>query len=234
MLQVDRINVLHGDLQVLWNVSFKINKGEVVTIIGPNCAGKTTILNTISGLLRPRSGSIIYLGKQVEKLPPHKLVKLGIAHVPEGRRLFPQLSVMENLKMGAYTRGRVREKDEMLEWVFQLFPILKERKNQRASTLSGGEQQMLALGRGLMSKPKLLMLDEPSLGLAPKLVRLVFEVIERVNKEGFTILLVEQNVHQALELADRSYVLEEGKIVLEGKGKELINNDHVKKAYLGM
>ena len=231
---MDRINVLHGDLQVLWNVSFKINKGEVVTIIGPNCAGKTTILNTISGLLRPRSGSIIYLGKQVEKLPPHKLVKLGIAHVPEGRLLFPQLSVMENLKMGAYTRGRVREKDEMLEWVFQLFPILKERKNQRASTLSGGEQQMLALGRGLMSKPKLLMLDEPSLGLAPKLVRLVFEVIERVNKEGFTILLVEQNVHQALELADRSYVLEEGKIVLEGKGKELINNDHVKKAYLGM
>jgi len=231
---VDRINVLHGDLQVLWDVSFRIDEGEVVTIIGPNCAGKTTILNTISGLLRPRSGSIIYLSKRVEKLPPHKIVKLGIAHVPEGRLLFPQLSVMENLKMGAYTRGRVREKDEMLEWVFQLFPILKERKNQRASTLSGGEQQMLALGRGLMSKPKLLMLDEPSLGLAPKLVRLVFEVIEKVNKEGFTILLVEQNVHQALELADRSYVLEEGKIVLEGKGKELINNDHVKRAYLGM
>ena len=231
---MDRINVLHGDLQVLWNVSFKIDRGKLVTIIGPNGAGKTTILNTISGLLRPRSGSILYLGKRVENLPPHKLVKLGIAHVPEGRRLFPQLSVMENLKMGAYTRGRVREKDEMLEWVFQLFPILKERKNQRASTLSGGEQQMLALGRGLMSKPKLLMLDEPSLGLAPKLVPLVFEVIERVNKEGITILLVEQNVHQALESADRSYVLEEGKIVLEGKGKELINNDHVKRAYLGM
>ena len=231
---MDRINVLHGDLQVLWNVSFKIDRGELVTIIGPNGAGKTTILNTISGLLRPRSGSIIYLGKRVENLPPHKLVKLGIAHVPEGRRLFPQLSVMENLKMGAYTRGRVREKDEMLEWVFQLFPILKERKNQRASTLSGGEQQMLALGRGLMSKPKLLMLDEPSLGLAPKLVPLVFKVIERVNKEGITVLLVEQNVHQALESADRSYVLEEGKIVLEGKGKELINNDHVKRAYLGI
>ena len=231
---MDRINVLHGDLQVLWNVSFKIDRGKLVTIIGPNGAGKTTILNTISGLLRPRSGSILYLGKRVENLPPHKLVKLGIAHVPEGRRLFPQLSVMENLKMGAYTRGRVREKDEMLEWVFQLFPILKERKNQRASTLSGGEQQMLALGRGLMSKPKLLMLDEPSLGLAPKLVPLVFEVIERVNKEGITILLVEQNVHQALESADRSYVLEEGKIVLEGKGKELINNDYVKRAYLGM
>ena len=231
---MDRINVLHGDLQVLWNVSFKIDRGKLVTIIGPNGAGKTTILNTISGLLRPRSGSIIYLGKRVENLPPHKLVKLGIAHVPEGRRLFPQLSVMENLKMGAYTRERVREKDEMLEWVFQLFPILKERKNQRASTLSGGEQQMLALGRGLMSKPKLLMLDEPSLGLAPKLVPLVFKVIERVNKEGITVLLVEQNVHQALELADRSYVLEEGKIVLEGKGKELINNDHVKRAYLGI
>lgn len=231
---MDRINVLHGDLQVLWNVSFKIDRGKLVTIIGPNGAGKTTILNTISGLLRPRSGSIIYLGKRVENLPPHKLVKLGIAHVPEGRRLFPQLSVMENLKMGAYTRERVREKDEMLEWVFQLFPILKERKNQRASTLSGGEQQMLALGRGLMSKPKLLMLDEPSLGLAPKLVPLVFEVIERVNKEGITVLLVEQNVHQALELADRSYVLEEGKIVLEGKGKELINNEHVKRAYLGI
>jgi len=234
MLKVDKINVFYGDLQALWDVSFEVNEGEKVVIVGANGAGKTTTLRTISGLLRPRSGSIEFLGKRIDKLPPHEIVELGIAHVPEGRRLFPRMTVLENLEMGAYTK-RAREKfDDTLEWVFSIFPRLRERKKQIAGTMSGGERQMLAIARGLMSKPKLLMLDEPSLGLAPKLVVKTFEVIERINEEGVTILLVEQNVRHALELADRGYVLETGRITLSGTGEELLKNDYVKKAYLGM
>ena len=234
MLKVDKINVFYGDLQALWDVSFEVNEGEKVVIVGANGAGKTTTLRTISGLLRPRSGSIEFLGKRIDKLPPHEIVELGIAHVPEGRRLFPRMTVLENLEVGAYTK-RAREKfDDTLEWVFSIFPRLRERKKQIAGTMSGGERQMLAIARGLMSKPKLLMLDEPSLGLAPKLVVKTFEVIERINEEGVTILLVEQNVRHALELADRGYVLETGRITLSGTGEELLKNDYVKKAYLGM
>jgi len=234
LLSVDKINVFYGDLQALWEVSFNVKKGEIVTIVGSNGAGKSTTLRTISGLLRPRTGSIQFLGETLEKIPPHGIVKLGVAHIPEGRRLFPLYSVMENLKMGAYTRKQIEKKDETLEWVFKLFPILKERRNQAAGTLSGGEQQMLAIGRGLMSRPKLLMLDEPSLGLAPKLVLTLFDLVRKINEEGITVLLVEQNVRHALHLAHRAYVLETGRVVLEGEGDELMDNEHVKKAYLGM
>jgi len=234
LLSVDKINVFYGDLQALWEVSFNVEKGEIVTIVGSNGAGKSTTLRTISGLLRPRTGSIQFLGETLEKIPPHGIVKLGVAHIPEGRRLFPLYSVMENLKMGAYTRKQIEKKDETLEWVFKLFPILKERRNQAAGTLSGGEQQMLAIGRGLMSRPKLLMLDEPSLGLAPKLVLTLFDLVRKINEEGITVLLVEQNVRHALHLAHRAYVLETGRVVLEGEGDELMDNEHVKKAYLGM
>jgi len=234
MLRVDKINVFYGDLQALWDVSFNVEKDEIVAIVGSNGAGKTTTLRAISGLLRPKTGSIQFLGESLGKIPPHRIVELGVAHIPEGRRLFPLYSVIENLKMGAYTRGLIEKKDETLEWVFELFPILKERRNQAAGTLSGGEQQMLAIGRGLMSRPKLLMLDEPSLGLAPRLVLTVFDLIRRINEEGITVLLVEQNVRHALQLADRAYVLETGRSVLEGKGDELMDNEHVKKAYLGI
>ncbi len=234
MLSVDEINVFYGDLQALWDVSFKVDKGDIVGIVGSNGAGKTTALRAISGLVRPRTGSIQFLGQDLARIPPHRIVELGVAHIPEGRRLFPVYSVMDNLKMGAYTRKQIEKKDETLEWVFELFPILKERRNQQAGTLSGGEQQMLAIGRGLMSRPKLLMLDEPSLGLAPKVVLALFDLITKINEGGITVLLVEQNVRHALQLADRAYVLETGRTVLEGKGEELMDNEHVKKAYLGM
>ncbi|RLE51214.1 MAG: ABC transporter ATP-binding protein [Candidatus Methanomethylicota archaeon] len=234
MLVVDRINVFYGDLQALWDVSLKVEKGEILALVGSNGAGKTTTLNTISGILKPRSGKIEFMGKRIDGMPPHKIVELGIAQVPEGRQLFPEMTVLENLEMGAYTK-RAREKFyDTLEWVYQLFPILKERKNQLAGTLSGGEQQMLAIARALMSRPQLLMLDEPSLGLAPKLVLLVFEMIHKINEEGVTILLVEQNVRHALSIAHRGYVIETGKIVLEGSGQELLENEYVKKAFLGM
>ena len=234
MLEVDKINVFYGDLQALWDVSFEVHEGEKVVIVGANGAGKTTTLRTISGLLRPKTGEIRFLGQRIDRLPPHKIVELGIAHVPEGRRIFPRMTVMENLEMGAYIK-RAREKfDDTLEWVFSIFPRLKERKDQIAGTMSGGERQMLAIARGLMSRPKLLMLDEPSLGLAPKLVLKVFEVVQRISEEGVTILLVEQNVRHALELADRGYVLETGRITLSGRGEELLENEYVKKAYLGM
>jgi len=234
MLEVDNINVFYGDLQALWDVSFRINDGEIVVIAGSNGAGKTTILKTISGLLHPKSGTINLVGRKIDKNPPHSIVDLGVAHIPEGRRLFPYMTVLENLEIGAYTRRAREKKNETLEWVYQLFPILKERKNQLAGTLSGGERQMLAVGRGLMSRPKLLMLDEPSLGLAPKLVLTVFDIVKKINKEGVTILLVEQNVRHALEIANRAYVLETGKITLEGKGKKLLASDYVKKAFLGL
>lgn len=234
MLIVDKIDVFYGDLQALWNVSFKVEEGEITVIVGPNGAGKTTTLKTISGILRPMSGSISFLGERIDKMPSHRIVELGISQIPEGRRLFPNMTVLDNLKIGAYTLKAWEKKDETMEWIFQLFPILKERKNQLAGTLSGGEQQMLAISRGLMSKPKLLMLDEPSLGLAPKLVLSTFNIIKQINKEGITVLLVEQNVRQALELADKGYVLETGRVTLKGEGRELLKNEYIKKAYLGI
>lgn len=234
MLEVNGINVFYGDLQTLWDVSFKVTEEETVAIIGSNCAGKTTTLNTISGILRPRSGSIEFQGHRIDKLRPYRIVELGIAQIPEGRQLFPSMTVIENLEMGASVPEAWRNRDRTKEWVFELFPRLEERKTQMAGTLSGGEQQMLAIGRGLMSMPKLLMLDEPSLGLAPMLVLKTFEMIERIRKEGVSILIVEQNVHHALELANRGYVLETGKIMIEGESKELMDNEHVKRAYLGL
>jgi branched-chain amino acid transport system ATP-binding protein len=234
MLEVDKINVSYGDVQVLWDVSLKVNKSEIVTVVGANGAGKTTLLRTISGLLHPRSGSISFLGKRLETLPPEKIAEEGIAQVMEGRRLFPQMTVRENLELGAYTKAAWKKKDETMEFVFNLFPRLKEREKQLAGTLSGGEQQMLAVGRALMSKPKLLMLDEPSMGLAPKLVLELFETVNRIKDEGTTILLVEQNVFQSLMISDRGYVLENGKIILEDSGKSLLDNAMVKKAYLSM
>ncbi|MEM3627104.1 MAG: ABC transporter ATP-binding protein [Candidatus Bathyarchaeia archaeon] len=233
MLELSKINVYYGDLQVIWDVSFTVPKGMIVAVLGPNGAGKTTILKTISGLLKPKSGTITFLGKRIDTISSYQITEYGISYVPEGRRLFPQMTVLENLEMGAYSRRARNKKSDTLERVFQLFPILKERKNQLAGTLSGGEQQMLAIGRGLMSNPLLLMLDEPSLGLAPKITWKLFEIIREINKEGLTILLVEQNIHYALELADKAYVLETGKIVLEGKGEQLLNDPYVKKAYLG-
>ena len=233
MLDLSGVNVLYGDLQVIWDVSLRFEKGEVIAILGPNGAGKSTILKTISGLLKPKSGEIKFLDRRIDGLQPHQIVELGISHVPEGRHLFPQMTVLENLEMGAYLPRARREKDESLERVFRLFPILKERRDQLAGTLSGGEQQMLVIGRGLMSNPTLLMLDEPSLGLAPMLVSKTFDIVKKINDEGTTILLVEQNIHYALELANRAYLLETGRIVLEGEGAELLNNPYVKKAYLG-
>ena len=234
MLKVNKISVSYGKVQVLWDVSIEVNKGEVVSVVGSNGAGKTTLLHTISGILKPISGSIEFLNERVDRLPPNIIVEKGITLVPEGRRLFPRLTVLENLRMGSYIDRAKEKRDETLRWIFDLLPRLEERKNQLAGTLSGGERQMLAIARGLMSRPKLLMMDEPSLGLAPKIVLNVFEVIKRLKNEGITILLVEQNVRHALELSDRAYVLENGRVVLEGTGKELLGNEQVKKAYLGM
>ncbi|HID18866.1 TPA: ABC transporter ATP-binding protein, partial [Candidatus Bathyarchaeota archaeon] len=212
MLTVEKINVFYGNVQALWDVSLKVEKGEVVALIGSNGAGKTTTLKTVSGLLRPRSGSISFLGEKVDNFDPRHIVELGLVQVPEGRHLFPYMTVLENLKMGAYPSYARKRRNETLEWVFTLFPILKERKGQLAGTLSGGEQQMLAIARGLMARPKLLMLDEPSLGLAPVYTLKIFDLIRKINQEGVTILLVEQNVRQALEISDRGYVLETGRI----------------------
>lgn len=234
MLVVNNIDVFYGDLQALWGTSFHVEKGETVVVVGPNGAGKSTTLRTISGLLRPANGHIQFLGEPIDTLQPHRIVERGIAHIPEGRRLFPNLTVLDNLKVGAYTKEAWNRKEGTTEWVFQLFEILKERRDQMAGTLSGGEQQMLAIGRGLMSRPKLLMLDEPSLGLAPKLVLSTFELIKEINAEGVTVLLVEQNVRQALEFADRGYVLETGRVVLKGEGTDLLEEDYVKTAYLGL
>jgi branched-chain amino acid transport system ATP-binding protein len=234
VLEVDKINVAYGDVQVLWNVSLKVNEGEIVGVVGANGSGKTTLLRTISGLLRPISGSISFLGKKLEVLPPHKIAEEGVAQVMEGRRLFPQMTVRENLELGAYTKEAWKKREEKIKFVFNIFPRLKEREKQLAGTLSGGEQQMLAIGRALMSSPKLLMLDEPSMGLAPKLVLELFDTVQRINDEGTTILLVEQNVYNGLLISDRGYVLENGKIVLEDTGKNLLDNPMVKKAYLSI
>ena len=233
MLEINDIVVNYGMINAIKGISFSVEKGEVIALIGANGAGKTTTLHTISGLLRPKSGNITFNGVDITKVPAPKIVSMGIAHVPEGRRVFSQLSVMENLKMGAYTRSSQAEKDETLEVVFDRFPRLKERMNQAAGTLSGGEQQMLAMGRALMSKPQIVLMDEPSMGLSPLLVSEVFNIIESISKSGTTVLLVEQNAKKALSIADRAYVLETGNIVLSGKASDLINDDSVKKAYLG-
>ena len=232
MLKVNDINVYYGAIHAIKGVSFEVNDGEIVTLIGANGAGKSTILNTVCGLLHSRTGSIEFLDKNLASIPAHKIVELGMAHVPEGRRIFQQMTVEENLEMGAYTQSRASV-DPNLERVYEQFPRLKERRKQVAGTLSGGEQQMLAMGRGLMSNPKLLMLDEPSMGLAPILVEQIFDIIRQLHKAGTTILLVEQNARMALSVADRGYVLETGKIVATGTGDELLHDEAVKKAYLG-
>jgi branched-chain amino acid transport system ATP-binding protein len=233
MLGIERINVSYGDLQALWEVSFKVEKEEIVALIGPNGAGKTTTLKTISGLLRPFAGGITFEDMAMDKVPIHKRVEMGISLVPEGRGLFPGMSTLENLEMGAFTAKGRSSKNETLEQVYELFPILKERKKQAAGTLSGGEQQMLAIGRGLMSKPKLLLLDEPSWGLSPLLSKNIFWVARQINHSGMTILLVEQNVRMALELANRAYVVENGRIVKQGYSQNMLNDQHIREAYLG-
>lgn len=234
MLKVSNIDVYYGDVQALWDVSFEVNEGEIVALLGSNGAGKTTSLNTISGLLRPRKGSIEFLGQELTKLPPHKTASLGIAHVPEARRLFPEMTVEENLLMGSLMPEAKARRKESMERVFDIFPILKERRWQAAGTLSGGESQMLAIARGLMACPRLIMLDEPSLGLAPFLVDEVFRVIEQINREGVTVLVVEQNIAHALKSCTRAYILETGRITLQGPGQELLENEYVKEAYLGI
>lgn len=234
MLEVRGIDVSYGDVQVLWDVGFEVKQGEIVALIGANGSGKTTTLATVSSLLKPRKGGVFFEGKPLHELPPHKIISLGIAHIPEARRLFPEMTVEENLVLGALTPEAKKTRKEMLAKVYGLFPRLSERAKQQAGTLSGGEQQMCAIARGLMSRPRLLMLDEPSLGLSPLLVGDIFRVIQEVHAQGVTVLLVEQNVFRTLGVADRAYVLENGRIVLTGTGKELLNDDHVKKAYLGL
>ena len=231
ILNIENINVYYGQIHALKDVSLKVNEGEIVALIGANGAGKTTTLRTISGLLRSKTGSIKLMGNDISHTEAHKLVSMGVAHVPEGRHVFLQMTVQENLDMGAYTNSANLK--EGLADVYERFPRLKHRMNQIAGTLSGGEQQMLAMGRALMSKPKLMMLDEPSMGLAPILVQQIFDIVKELNKAGTTILLVEQNAEMALEIADRAYVLETGKIKLSGTGKELAQSDEIKKAYLG-
>jgi branched-chain amino acid transport system ATP-binding protein len=234
MLEVSNLNVFYGKSQALRDISLKVNEREIVALVGTNGAGKTTLLNTISGVLRPASGSVEFLGETIDRLAPHTIMQLGISHIPEGRKLFTDMTVLENLELGAYTSKAWKRRKETLERVYQLFPVLKERRKQLSGTLSGGERQMLAIGRGLMSSPKLCMFDEPSYGLAPKLFSEVLEVIKHLREQGITVLLIEQNVRYTLETADRAYVLENGQIVLEGKGKDLLQNELVKKAYLGL
>ena len=233
MLEVKDLQVYYGMIQAIKGISFEVNQGEVIALIGANGAGKTTILHTVTGLLAPKAGSIMFEGQDITKVPAHKIVSMGMAHVPEGRRVFAQLSVYDNLKMGAYTRKDKNEIEESLEMVYKRFPRLEERKNQMAGTLSGGEQQMLAMGRALMSKPKIILMDEPSMGLSPIFVNEIFNIIQEVSASGTTVLLVEQNAKKALSIADRAYVLETGNIALEGDAKILMNDDSIKKAYLG-
>ncbi len=233
MLEVRDLNVYFGVIQAIKNISFDVDAGEVVALIGANGAGKTTTLHTVTGLLPAASGKITLDGKDLSKVPAHKIVSMGMAHVPEGRRVFASLSVYDNLKMGAYTRKDKKEIEDSLEMVFEAFPRLKERRNQVAGTLSGGEQQMLAMGRALMSKPRIILMDEPSMGLSPLYVTEIFEIIKKIKSEGTTVLLVEQNANMALQVADRAYVLETGRIIMDGKASELMNDERVRKAYLG-
>ena len=233
LLEVQDIQVYYGMIQALKGVSFSVNEGEVIALIGANGAGKTTTLHTVTGLLRAKSGHIIYNGEDITKVPAHKIVTMGMAHVPEGRRVFANMTVLQNLKMGAFTRSDKNEIESTIEMIYKRFPRLKERQNQTAGTLSGGEQQMLAMGRALMSHPKIILMDEPSMGLSPIFVNEIFNIIQAVKASGVTVLLVEQNAKKALSIADRGYVLETGKIVLSGSASDLLNDDSVKKAYLG-
>ena len=233
MLSIKDLQVYYGAINAIKGISFDVEQGEIIALIGANGAGKTTTLHTITGLVPAKHGSVMFGGKDLTKTPPHKIVSMGMAHVPEGRRVFAQLSVFENLMMGAYTRKDKAEINDSLKMVFDRFPRLNERRNQLAGTLSGGEQQMLAMGRALMSKPSIILMDEPSMGLSPLYVSEIFDIIQEINKSGTTVLLVEQNAKKALSIANRAYVLETGKIVLSGNAKDLMNNDSVKKAYLG-
>ena len=233
MLEIKDLEVYYGVIQAIKGVSFEVNEGEVIALIGANGAGKTTILHTITGLLEARKGTVTFDGKDITKVPAHKIVTMGMAHVPEGRRVFANLSVLQNLKMGAYTRKDKNEIEQTLQTVYKRFPRLEERQNQLAGTLSGVEQQMLAMGRALMSHPRILLMDEPSMGLSPIYVNEIFDIIKKVSAGGTTVLLVEQNAKKALSISNRAYVLETGNIVLEGKAEELLNNDSIKKAYLG-
>ena len=233
MLEVKNLEVYYGVIQAIKGISFEVNEGEVIALIGANGAGKTTTLQTITGMLQPKAGEIIFEGKDITKVPAHKIVSMGMAHVPEGRRVFAELSVYENLKLGAYTRKDKKEIEETLARVYKSFPRLEERKNQLAGTLSGGEQQMLAMGRALMSKPKIILMDEPSMGLSPIFVNEIFDIIRAVSESGTTVLLVEQNAKKALSISDRAYVLETGTITMSGKAKDLLEDEAVKKAYLG-
>jgi branched-chain amino acid transport system ATP-binding protein len=234
MLEVCDVATVYGKVQALWDVCIEVHEGEIVALVGSNGAGKTTLLNTITGVLRPASGSVKFLGRRIDGLPPHSIVELGISHIPEGGKVFPDMTVHENLEMGAYPLSAWKEKQETFEQVYQFFPLLKERDKQLARTLSGGERQMLAMGRGLMSRPKLCLFDEPSYGLAPLLVGEVFRIMGEMRDRGITILLIEQNVRHSLEIADRAYVLENGRICLQGECGELLDSDYVRQAYLGL
>jgi branched-chain amino acid transport system ATP-binding protein len=234
VLEVEKVSSGYGAVQILWDVSFKINEKEIVCIIGPNGAGKTTLVRTIAGLLPAKTGAIRFKGENIEKFPPYEIVKKGLTLIPEGREIFPRMTVDENLRLGAYTindKGKVAETKER---VYQIFPVLKKKEKILAQTMSGGEQQMLVIGRSLMCNPQLLILDEPSLGLAPIIVEKVLDTLQKINDDGVTILLVEQNIRDSLNIANRAYVLEEGKIIIEGEGRELLNNDHIKEVYLGV
>jgi branched-chain amino acid transport system ATP-binding protein len=234
MLEVNGVNTYYGKVRALWDVSLKVDEKEIVALVGANGAGKTTMLHTISGMIHPASGSVQFCGQRIDRLLSYQIVKIGISHIPEGGKPFPDMTVHENLEMGAYHDEMWRKREETIEEVYKIFPILKEREGQLARTLSGGERQMLAVGRGLMSRPKLCALDEPSYGLSPILVKEIFSVIKVLRDQGMTLLVVEQNVQQTLEIADKAYVLENGRIVSEGKSRELLQNDHIKKAYLGL
>jgi len=234
LLTVDGLNVFYGDVQVLFDIAIGVNDGEIVSIVGANAAGKSTLLRSLSGLLKKVSGSMVFKGEQLIGKPPYEIVRHGIVHIPEGRRIFPLMSVQENLELGAYSQRSQAKMDELLKEVYEFFPDLYDHKSQLAGSLSGGEQQMLAIARGLMARPTLLTVDEPSLGLAPMLVEKTFQIIEKINKEKVTILLVEQNVFRALTMSDRAYVIENGRITLKGEGSDLLKDEHLKKAYMGI
>jgi len=234
MLRIEHLDYAYGDLKVLWDVNLEVKQGEIVTVVGANGAGKSTTLRNVSRLLQPGAGTITFEGQLLNRLPSHQVVELGIIQVPEARRIFPEMTVLENLRMGSFVKSVRKDREKNLARVFTLFPRLAERKEQLGGTMSGGEQQMLAIGRGLMANPRLLLLDEPSLGLSPLLVKNIFAIIEEINRQGTTVLLVEQNVYQSLRISHRAYVMETGRVVLTGTGAELLANPHVKKAFLGM
>lgn len=234
MLEIENVSAAYGMIQILWDVSFKIKEKEIVSIIGPNGAGKTTLVKTVMGLLPAKSGTIRFKGENIENLPPYEIVKKGVTLIPEGREIFPRMTVEENMLLGAYTIKDKKQVKESKEQMYQIFPVLRKKEKALAQTLSGGEQQMLVIGRSLMSNPELLILDEPSLGLAPIIVAKVLDTLRKINEEGVTVLLVEQNIRDSLNIADRGYVLEEGKIIIEGTGRELLSNDHIKEVYLGI